>query len=85
MKNIEMEVLMADGCTEAEAQRHIERGAVVIEKGDFLANFAVYMQEWGVDEDEQQEYRRMVDEGKPVTDWGVVLTEERTYYIKYVL
>ena len=89
IKNEEIEVLMADGCSEAEAQFHIKRGAVVIEKDDFSANFGAYMQEWGVDEKDQESYRRMLEENKPFVctdvEWGVVEKDGKVYFIMYVL
>ena len=81
MKDID--ILMMDGCTEAEARKHLERGAIVFE--DFEENFEMYMQEWNIDSADRAEYERMINEKIPVMDWGVVEHDGKTYYIGYVL
>ena len=83
MKDIEL--LMLDGCTKVEAERHLQRGATVFEGDDLAAHFAEYMQEWGADEEEQAAFRQMLDSKKPLTDWGVVEQDGNTYFIQYVL
>lgn len=45
------EVLMMDGCTRKEAERHLERGTTVFQKSDFEKNFDNYLDEWGIVED----------------------------------
>lgn len=74
-------ILMMDGCTKAEAEKHLQNGATVFD--DFEQNFAGYMQEWNVND--VTPYRNMVDSKKPLPDWGIVESEEKTYYIMYVL
>jgi hypothetical protein len=44
-KMTSLEILMADGCTRAEAERHLERGTAVFEGQDFEAHFEDYMEE----------------------------------------
>ena len=83
MKTREIEILMQDGCTRAEAEKHLKNGTTIFE--DFEENFDKYMEEWSFDEEEKAEYRKMVAEKKPVADWGVVKLEGKTYYIQYVL
>lgn len=41
----EIEILMHDGCTASEAQKHLERGALIID--DLEEHFDGYMLEWG--------------------------------------
>lgn len=83
MKTREIEILMQDGCTRAEAEKHLKKGTTIFE--DFEENFDKYMEEWSFDEEEKAEYRKMVAEKKPLTDWGIVEDGERTYYIQYCL
>ena len=82
MKTREIEILMQDGCTRAEAEKHLKNGTTIFE--DFEENFDKYMEEWSFDEEEKAEYRKMVAEKKPLTDWGIV-EDGRTYYIQYCL
>lgn len=81
----EVELLMLDGCTKSEAEKHLQRGATIFEADDLTAHFADYMQEWGVDEEEREAYKGMLDSKKPLTDWGVVEADGKDYFIMYVL
>ena len=78
-------ILMLDGCTQAEAEKHLQRGAKIFEADDLTAHFADYMQEWGIDEEEQEAYKEMLDSEKSLPDWGIVEQDGKTYYIQYVL
>lgn len=82
-KMTDIEVLMKDGCTRKEAENHLKRGTNVID--DFEENFDSYMTEWGVDEEEQEKYRKMLDEKIAIPDWGIVEDNGNTYYIMYCL
>lgn len=85
-KMTSLEILMADGCTRAEAERHLERGAVIFERQDFETHFEDYMEEWGIERDSKAGYRDMIDKKIPMTGWGVVEGKEGgTWYISYVL
>lgn len=79
----EIEILMMDGCTKAEAEKHLKNGSVVFE--DFEECFEIYMEEWGIDEDELPIYKNMIESKKPITDWGIVNDEGKTFYISYVV
>ena len=79
------EILMMDGCTNSEAEKHLERGTVVFDGEDFEKYFEDYMDEWGVDLEEQEKYKTMMKEKEPMTDWGVVEHEDKIFYIMYVL
>lgn len=82
----EMDILIMDGCTKAEAEKHLKRGTTVFKKEDFESHFDGYMNEWGVDDEEGKiEYRAMIDSKKTMKDWGVVESEKQKYYIMYVL
>ena len=89
-REMEIEILMEDRCTRAEAEKHLKNGTTIFE--DFEENFDKYMEEWKyLAEDEEEynnmveSYRNMIETGEPVTDWGVVKLEGKTYYIQYVL
>lgn len=79
----DLDLLMMNGCTKAEAERHLKNGAIVISREDFEKNFGLYMEQWGIDED--AEYRSMLNNKKPVKDWGIVEHNNETWYIMYVL
>ena len=87
-KEKQIEILMMDGCKRKEAEKFLERGTTVF--NDFQENFDMYMSEWraGCNEEDYEEmvecYRRMIETGIPATDWGIVETEDKTYYIMYV-
>lgn len=79
----EIEILMQDGCTRAEAEKHLKNGAVVFD--DFEENFDSYMKEWDCNDEEKEAYIKMIDSKNPATDWGVVEQDGKTYYIMYAL
>ena len=86
----EIEILMEDRCTKLEAERHLKNGTTVYE--DFEENFDLYMEEWKESCCDEEDYKRMVNDykkmietGNPVTDWGVVKLDGKTYYIQYFL
>ena len=79
----EIEILMEDGCTRAEAEKHLKNGAVVFD--DFEEHLESYLDEWDIEEDDKDEYRKMVTDKIPAADCGVVEQEGKTYYIMYVL
>lgn len=80
----EIEILMRDNCTRAEAEKHLKRGAVIYE--DLTEKtLESYFEDWTVEEEYQEELRRMVKEGIPAKDWGVVNMDGKTYYIEYAL
>ena len=81
MKDIE--VLMMDGCTKSEAEKHLQKGASVFD--DFEENFDSYMNEWGIEDDEKEIYEKMINEKTPIEDWGIVEDGDKTYYIMYCM
>lgn len=85
MMNKDIEILMQDGCTKKEAEKHIAAGAVVLEEEDFRTHFSDYMEDWGIEDDAQQPYREMLGKKKPLPDWGVVEYGGEWYFISYVL
>lgn len=52
---------------------------------DFAENLESYLDEWNIDEDEREEYRKMVIEKISAIDWEIVEDNGKTYYIIYVL
>lgn len=86
----QIEILIEDGCTKSEAEKHLKNGATIFE--DFEKNFDKYMEEWKYLTEDEEEYvkmvegyKKMIKTGNPVTDWGVVKVDGKTYYIMYVL
>lgn len=82
-KEIQIEVLMKDGCTKHDAEKHLKNGCIIF--SDFEENFEKYMEEWDANEDDIMMYKKMIDEKIPVSDWGIVEDNGNTYYIMYVL
>ena len=76
-------VLMADRCTRAEAEKHLKNGTVIFE--DFEENVESYLDEWNIEEEDREAYRKMVTDKIPVADWGIVEQDGKTYYIQYAL
>ena len=81
----DIDILMMDGCTRREAERHLKNGSVVFEGEDFENHFNDYMDEWSIYEKDREEYRQMISDKKPATDCGVVEKDGKVWYILYVL
>lgn len=79
----DVEILMKDGRTKLEAEKHLKNGTVIFT--DFKENFSQYMDEWGVDEEEREEYKQMIEGKKILPDWGIVKDAEKVFYIAYCL
>lgn len=79
----EIELLMLDRCTKSEAEKHLKNGSTVFE--DFEENIESYLDEWDIEEEDKDEYRKMVTDKIPARDWGIVEDNGKTYYIMYVL
>ena len=79
----EIEILMEDRCTKSEAEKHLKNGTIIFE--DFEENFDKYMEEWDIEEEEREAYKKMIETGELITDWGVVKIDDKTYYIMYAL
>lgn len=74
---------MKDNCTKSEAEKHLKNGSIVFT--DLAENLEGYLDEWDIEEDDREEYRKMVTDKIPARDWGVVEDNGKTYYIMYVL
>ena len=72
-----------DGCTESEAKKHLKDGTVILQ--DFDENLEEYLDELDIEEEDRNEYRKMVTDKIPVADWGVVDQDGKIYYIMYSL
>lgn len=79
----EIELLMKDGDTRSEAEKHLKDGAMIIE--DLAENLESYLDEWDVEEEDREAYRNMIENKIPVADWGIVEDGGKTFYIMYVL
>lgn len=84
-KMTDIEVLMKNGYSKRKAEEELKRCTVVFEGEDFERHFDDYMEEWGVDEEEQEKYRKMLEEKIAIPDWGIVEDNGNTYYIMYCL
>ena len=82
-KEREIELLMLDKCTKLEAEKHLKNGSTIFE--DFEENIESYLDEWNIEEEDKDEYRKMVTDKIPARDWGIVEDKGKTYYIMYVL
>ena len=89
-REMEIEILMEDRATKSEAEKLLKMGTTIFE--DFEENFDKYMEEWKYLAEDEEEYikmvegyKKMIETGEPITDWGVVKLEGKTYYIQYVL
>lgn len=80
-----LEIIMEDSHTKKEAVDYLCNGSAVYEKEEFVKFFEQYMNELDVEEEDQEEYKKMIDTNKPVFDWGVVEYEGTVYFIDYVL
>ena len=79
----EIELLMLDRCTKSEAEKHLKNGSTIFE--DFEENIESYLDEWNIEEEDKDEYRKMVTDKIPARDWGIVEDNGKTYYIMYIL
>ena len=79
----EIELLMLDRCTKSEAEKHLKNGSTIFE--DFEENIESYLDEWNIEEEDKDEYRKMVTDKIPARYWGIVEDNGKTYYIMYVL
>ena len=79
----DVDILMLDRCTKAEAEKHLKNGTIIFE--DFEKNCEFYLDEWGIDEEDRDAYRKMVTDKIPAADWGIVEQDGKTYYIMYAL
>lgn len=79
----EIEILMDDRCTIREAEKLLKAGTTIFE--DFEENLEAYLDEWNIEEEDREAYRKMVTDKIPVADWGIVERDGKTYYIMYVL
>ena len=79
----EVELLMKDGDTRSEAEKHLKDGAMIIE--DLAENLESYLDEWDIEEEDREAYRKMIKNKIPVADWGIVEDGGKTFYIMYVL
>lgn len=82
----EIEILIKDRCTRAEAEKLLKNGSTVYE--DLEENLEKYLDEWKyLDEEDNftDSVKKMVETKQPMVDWGIVNDNGKTYYIEYVL
>lgn len=81
----EIKILMENGSTRSEAEKHLKNGTIIFDEQDLKDNFDFYMDERCVEDEEKEKYRKMLETHEPVADWGVVENDGTYYYIEYVL
>lgn len=83
----EIEILIEDRCTRAEAEKLLKNGSTVYE--DLEENLEKYLDEWKYLDEEDNNFtdsvKKMVETKQPMVDWGIVNDNGKTYYIEYVL
>lgn len=79
----DLDILIANGCTESEAKKHLERGTIVY--NDLEDNFESYVEAWQLNKEEREAIKNMINTKEPAQDWGVVKFGEKTYFISYTL
>ena len=79
----EIEILMDDRCTRKEAEKHLKDGTIIFE--DFGENLESYLDEWDIEEEDREAYRKMVTDKIPVAYQLIVEQDRKTYYIDYAL
>lgn len=78
-----VDILMRDGCTKAEAEKYLKNGTIIFT--DFEEHFDNYMEEWCMEEEDITRHKKMIDEKFPMINWGIVVKDNKTYYIMYVV
>lgn len=81
----DIEILVQDGCTKKEAEKHLASGTVILDEEDFRTHFQDYMGEWDIKDGDQQPYKEMLENKIPLPDWGVVEYGGEWYFIAYAL
>lgn len=76
------EILKADRNTTSEIEKRLKNGTFTIYE-DFEENFKNYMEEWYCDEDEIENFQRMIDDKVALEDWSITEYNGKTYYIAY--
>ena len=80
----EIEILLADGCTIAEAKRFLDSNNVMIfESEEFKKYFKDYMEDLSIEKEDIVLYENMINKNEPVQDWSIVKYQGKTYYIAY--
>ena len=83
-----IEILMADRCTQREAEKFLKNGTVIYTAKDFESNYMDYASEDHASEEDMKEladlYKKMIDSQEPITDWSIVNLGGERYYIEYV-
>lgn len=76
-----IEILKMDGLSEDEAVKHYENGTIIFD--DLEENFENYT----ATEPEyyKEALKNMIDTKEPMDDWGIVQSDNKTYYIIYKL
>ena len=79
-------ILMEDKCTMQEAKNYVDKNNAAIFTASELLEEVKY---WKLEDEDPEaceaEYLNMINNKKPLPDWGIVDYEGTTYYIGYIL
>lgn len=79
----ETEILIKDGCTRYDAERHMKNGTLIYEKEEFMKNADEYLNY--MEEEEKEEFLEQIKNDIPPVDWGITEYEGEKYLIQYSL
>lgn len=77
----EIEILMNDGCTQYDAERHMKNGTLIYEMDEFMKNADEYLSYM----EEKEEFLEQIKDGVAPEDWGIAEYEGQKYIIQYCL
>lgn len=83
--NDNIELLIMDGCTKEEAERHLKNGSIVFEESDLKEHFDLYAKEWNLNKEEYDKHKNMIEKKEAICDWSIVSDGVKTYFIQYAL
>ena len=66
IRDKKIKLLMMDGCTKSEAEKFLKKGSVIFE--DFEEHIEDYLEEWDIEEEDKEEYRKMLVDKIPAKD-----------------
>lgn len=82
----DIKILIADKCTENEANKYLAAGTTIYTESDLVYMINNEMSDdMGYDESDRQKYINMVQTHKAINDWSIVKYGNEYYYIAYVL
>ena len=86
-KQEQIEILMADGCTKSDAEKHFKNDTTIY--CDLEENLDTYLSDWEYLNDDLDDVKytdaiaKMVQTKEPLAGWGIVEKDGKTYDIEY--